>query len=284
MSGIGIVTDTVGCIPAEFAREHDIRLAPVGLVIDGKQYRDTEITNDEFWRIFHAAKEPPSTTGVGVEDFYSKFIELAKDKDTIICFVLSEALSATHEAAVQARQRALEELPNLRIEIFDTETATGAEGFIIMEAARALRAGKSLDETLQIAGDMVPKVKWLMGLETLKYLVRIGRVPKVAMVGEYLNIKPIIGMVSGRKVIDNLSRAMGKQKAMEKVVSMMADYADTSKPLHVNVHYTDNIAEGEKLLDMIASRYNCVETYLTPFTAVMCIATGPVLTVAFYAD
>jgi len=284
MSKIGIVTDSIGCIPADFIKEHDIRVAPVGLVIDGKNYLDTEITNEEFWKMFHAAKEPTSTNAAGPGDFFKAFTDLAKTTDTIVCVVLSKALSATHEAAVEARELAIKEHPNLKIEIIDTQTATGAEGFIVMEVSRAIKAGKSLEEVIQVAKDMIPKVKWLMGMETLKYLIRIGRAPKVAMIGDFLDIKPIVGMVSGKGVVENIGRARGKRKAMVKLVDMIPNYTDTTKPLHLNIHYTDGIAAGEELRDMITSRYNCTEVHLTPFTPVMCSACGPVLAVAFYSE
>ena len=284
MSKIGIVTDTVGCIPADFIKEHDIRRAPVGLVIDGKGYLDTDLTNEEFWRMFHAAKEPTSTSAVAPGAFADAFADLTKTTDSIICIVVSKALSATHEAAVEARDIVQKEHPNLKIEIIDSNTATGAEGFIVMEVARAIKAGKSLEEVIQIARDMIPKVKWLMGMETLKYLIRIGRAPKVAMIGDFLDIKPIVGMVSGKGVVENIGRARGKRKAVVKLADMIPNYADTTKPLHLNVHYTDGIAAGEEFRDMITARYNCTEVHLTPFTPVMCSATGPVLAVAFYTE
>ena len=55
MSKVGIVTDTISCIPRELVKEYDIRVVPVGLVIDGKGYKDTDLTNDEFWKLFYQA-------------------------------------------------------------------------------------------------------------------------------------------------------------------------------------------------------------------------------------
>jgi fatty acid-binding protein DegV len=45
------------------------------------------------------------------------------------------------------------------------------------------------------------------------------------------------------------------------------------------------LEEGKKLMAEIESRFNCVESYITEFTPVMGVHTGPgLLAIAFYAD
>ena len=102
MSRVGIVTDSTSCLPPELIKNYGIRIVPVGLVIDGKLYRDTDLTNDEFWKLFYEAKDLPTTNAASPGDFASAFTELGKSTDSIVCIVVSKALSATYEAAVQA--------------------------------------------------------------------------------------------------------------------------------------------------------------------------------------
>lgn len=283
MSKVGIVTDTINCLPAELIKEYDIRVVPLGLSINGQPYRDqVDITSDEFWKRFPEMKEF-STGAPALGDFTSVFKELGKSTDSIVCIVISKALSATHEAAVQARDMFKSENPNLNIEIVDSRTATGAQGFIVLEAARAARAGKSLAEVLQVVQDMIPRAKFVLGMETLKYLIKSGRAPKTAYMGELLQVKPITGMVNNTGLVEYLGRAMGKQKAMAKLVDLVKEHIDTSKPIHIIIHYTDRIEDGEKLRDLVTSRFNCAEVYLTPFTPVISGHTGPVVALSFYS-
>ena len=186
MSRVGIVTDSTNCLPEELIKEYDIRVVSVGFSFDGKAYRDKDITNDEFWRLFHEAKGMPTTSAASMGDFASVFTELGKSSDNIVCVVVSKALSATHEAATQARDMVKAEQPGLNIEIIDSKTSAGALGFIVLEASRAARAGKSLAEVVQIAQDMIPRVKFFVALDTLKYLIKGGRAPKTAVIGEFL--------------------------------------------------------------------------------------------------
>ena len=73
MSKTGIVTDTTSCLPPELVKEYDIRIMAVGLVIGGKHYQDTDLTNEEFWQLFYAANGSASTTAVSPGDFASVF-------------------------------------------------------------------------------------------------------------------------------------------------------------------------------------------------------------------
>lgn len=283
MSKVGIVTDTINCLPAELIKEYEIRVVPLGLSINGQPYRDqVDITSDEFWKRFPEMKEF-STGAPALGDFTSVFKELGKSTDSIVGIFVSKALSATHEAAVQAREIFKAENPNLNIEIVDSRTATGAQGFIVLEAARAARAGKSLAEVLQVVQDMIPRAKFVLGMETLKYLIKSGRAPKTAYMGELLQVKPITGMVNNTGLVEYLGRAMGKQKAMAKLVDLVKEHIDTSKPIHIIIHYTDRIEDGEKLRDLVTSRFNCAEVYLTPFTPVISGHTGPVVALSFYS-
>jgi fatty acid-binding protein DegV len=54
-------------------------------------------------------------------------------------------------------------------------------------------------------------------------------------------------------------------------------------PVHVIVNHADEQEEGERLKAEIASRFNCVELYLTEFTPGMGVHAGPgVLGAAFF--
>ncbi len=283
MSKVGIITDTISCLPANLVKELNIHIVPVGLVIGRKQYKDTELTNAEFWRLFYQTKESITTAAVNPTDFADIYTEVARSTDSIVCIVVSGKLSATYQSAVKAAQIAMTDNPKLKIEVIDSTTAAGAEGFIVLEAARAAQAGKSLKEVVQIVKDMIPRVRFVTAMDTLKYLIKSGRAPKSAVLGDMMKVKPIIGMVSGTGLVESLGRARGRRKAMEKLLELMKEHIDTSKPVHLMVHYTDGVAPGEELRDIVTSSVDCSEIYLTPYTPVMASQTGPVVAISFYS-
>jgi DegV family protein with EDD domain len=282
MSKVAIVTDSISCLPPELVKEYAIQIVPVGLVIDRKVYKDTELSNEKFWELFYATKENITTNAGNPADFEKVFGELAKNTDSIICIPVSKALSATHNMAVKAGENLKKQFPNLKVVVVDSKSSTGAQGFIVIEAAKAARAGKSLDEVVKVAEDMVTRVKFLSAMVTLKYLIKCGRAPKSAFIGDWLKVKPIIGMVNSSGLVENLGRERGMDKAIDKMIEMTKTYIDSSKPVHLMVHYTDDKAIAQKIKDTMMAKYNCVETYFTPYSPVMTSQTGPIVAVAFY--
>ena len=284
MNNVGIVTDSTHCLPAELIKEYDIRVVPYHLILDGKDYLDQiDITPAEFWKMFFNLKSLPTTSAISPGQYADIFTELAKSTGSIVCLIISSSLSAAYKAAVTARDMVRENHPDLTIELIDTNTAAGALGLIVLEAARAARAGKSMAEVVEVVQGLVSKVKLIFALDTLKYLIKGGRAPKAAVIGEILGVKPIITVNSNTGLVESLGKERGKGKVMQKLAGMIADYADTDKPLHVLVHYTNNIEDAKELQEMITARYKCEEIYVTDLTPVITAHTGPAFGLSFYS-
>ncbi len=283
MAKVGIVTDSISCLPVEKVKEYGIKLVPVSLNINGKPYRDLiDMTPDDFWKMFPEVKEF-STGAPALNEYTRIFSDLSKSTKDIVCTFVSKALSATHEAAVQARNLFQKEHPEVNIEIIDSRTAAGAQGFVALEMARAAKAGKSAADVAAIATDMIPRVKFVCAMETMKLLIKIGRAPKTAYMGELFGVKPIIGMVNNTGLVENLGRGRGMENTMTKMIDLMAQYLDDKKPARVNVHYSNSLDDGEKLKKLVAAKFNCEELYFTPYSPVMGGAVGPVIAVSFYS-
>ena len=120
-------------------------------------------------------------------------------------------------------------------------------------------------------------------MDTLKYLIRGGRAPKTAIIADLLNIRPFIGLVNDSGLVASLGKARGKRKAFNRLVEMVEEHADISKPLHIMAHYSGNIEDGEQLREMVTSRYNVTEIYMTELTPVMTTHTGPSVGLSFYS-
>lgn len=254
------------------------------MVIDGKHYRDVvEITTDQFWGMFNDLKEQPSTTAVSPGDFLDTFTELSKSTDTIVCILVAKTLSATQESAYLAKRMLKSELPDLNIEIIDSKTAVGAMGFIVLEAARAAQQNKDMAEVIKVARDMIPRVLYLGALDSLKYLINIGRAPKATSIGEFFKLKPVVGFVDDSGHLNIVARVRGNNKALTKVVDLVEKYIDTSRPIHAMVHYCNGIETGNRLKEMVTSRYDCAEIYVTQYSPVVVSSTGPNIGLSFYS-
>lgn len=132
---------------------------------------------------------------------------------------------------------------------------------------------------------MISQVVYLSAVETLKYMINMGRIPKGASsIGEILNVKPVIGFVDDSGIVDVVARTRSRRKAIEKIVDLVPKYVDTKLPLYVMVHWSESIKDGEELRDLVTARFECAEVYLTPFSPVMVASTGPMVGLSFYTD
>jgi DegV family protein with EDD domain len=285
MDKVGIVTDSINCLPQKLIEEYDIRIAALNIIFEDRSYRDqVELTTAEFWKLFHQSEKLPTTAAVSIGDYLKIFHELKEITNDILCIVVSSQLSATFESAVQAKKMAEEEMPGINIKLIDSLTASGALGLIVLEAARAAADGKGLQQVADIVHYRISRVHWLGMIETLYYLAKGGRVPRAAAwAGDLLKLKPLLSF-SNNGTVEMIAKVRTKPKAMMRIVDLAKKRVGTEKPLHAIVHYAEAIEEGEQLKSIIESQFNCAEIYLTEHTPVMSTHSGPMFGFSFYAE
>jgi DegV family protein with EDD domain len=188
------------------------------------------------------------------------------------------------DSARAAAELAREVLPRTAIQVLDSGTAAMAQGFVVLGAARAARAGKELQEVMEAATRIMPRVELVAVLDTLHYLARGGRVPKVvAWATSLLQIKPILTL-SGEEV-GFLERVRTRKKALSRLVEIMRERVGGKRPLHASVFHAAALGEALALREEIVREFQPQELYLTQFTSVMGVHTGPgVVGLAYYAE
>ncbi len=281
MAQIAIVTDSSANLPPQVAEEHQIHVVPLMVHWEGKVYRDgVDLTPGEFYRRLRIAETLPTTAGPVVKDFLETYQRLSQQADAIISLHLPPTFSSVLAAARLAAQ-AVEKIP---VRVVNCGTAAMGQGFVVLAAARAARAGKSLDEVVAHAEAIGRRVRVYATLERLDYLQRSGRVPVLAsLAGSLLHINPIFSLNGeGGASIVEISRT--RKRAITRLVEIMAAQVG-NRPVHAAVFQADVPEEAEALRARIATRFRCIELYVTDVTPAMGAHTGPgILGVALYAE
>jgi DegV family protein with EDD domain len=187
-------------------------------------------------------------------------------------------------SALVAKQMVKTALPDVVIEVIDCTTAAAGQGLVALAAARAAASGKDLDEVIKIASNVMERVNLFATLDTLHYLVKSGRVPQAAaLVNSLLQIKPVFTLNHADARTVALPRTI--TSAMKRMLKLMEQKVVKGQPLHVAVMHADALDKAIALRDRIASQFNCTELFITEFTPVMGVHTGPgLLGVAFYGE
>lgn len=284
MSKTAIIADTLACLPREMVERYEIEIVAPNIYFDGRVYRDWfDLSPSQAYQMLEKAPQLFSTATPPPADFMETYRKVSARADNILCITISSKLSSFYDVAQLARQQAGTELPRTSIEVLDSETVTGAEGFIVLAAARAAAEGKGLAETVEAARRMKDRVSLIFVLETISHAYRTGRIPKVAsQLGGLLSVKPILTVRGGKVHFTGMTRS--KTKGVNNLLAAMRRKAD-GKPVHVAVHHTDVPREGERLKQRLLSEFDCVESWITEFSPVMSYSTGRgAVGIAFYAE
>jgi len=284
---VAVITDSIACLTREHVAQYGIVIAPIPICFRDRVYRDwVDITPDEAYELFLQDPKSFKTAGASPGIFLEAYREASKQAKNILCITLSAKLSGAKDAAEQAREEIKEELPQLSIEVLDSQTVTAAQGFVALAAARAAEKGKSLAEVVKAAKEVRDKVTFLAFLDTIKHVYRTGRIPKIAaQVGAILNIKPILGMLSPSSgLVRFIGVVRSREGGIKRMLKIMRDRVGQS-PVHVAVMHAFTLDEAQKLKERVASEFNCIELWVTGFSPVMGYATGTgTLGLAFYKE
>ena len=190
MTKIKIVTDSSVTIEPEVAKELDITIVPLSVMVDGVVYSDADLEEGEFLRLMQSSRNLPKTSQPPVGVFADVYERLAEDGAQIISIHMSHALSGTVEAARQGAT-----LANADVTVVDSSFTDQAMKFQVTEAAKLAKEGASLEEILTKIEEVKEKTELYIGLSTLENLVKGGRIGRVSgLISSLLNIRVIMQM------------------------------------------------------------------------------------------
>ena len=226
MTKIKIVTDSSITIEPELAKDLNITIVPLTVMIDGVVYSDSNLKEGEFLQLMKSSKNLPKTSQPPVGVFAEVFEDLSAEDVQIISIHMSHALSGTVEAARQGAT-----LAKAEVTVVDSSFTDQAMKFQVVEAAKMAKAGATLEEILQKLEEVKAKTELYIGVSTLENLVKGGRIGRVTgLISSLLNIRVVMQMtnhtltpiVKGRgaktfkKWLDDLKESL-KEKEIEEI-------------------------------------------------------------------
>ncbi|MFH1646879.1 MAG: DegV family protein [Chloroflexota bacterium] len=285
MKKVAIVTDTTACVPPEQVARYGIEVVPVQLVFEDRSYRDgIDISPTEFYSLLRRARKTPTTSSSSPEPYLAAYRHASRKASSILCLTEPARFSAMLDSARVAATMAGDILHGVAIEVMECTTAAAGQGLVALAAARAAALDRPLEEVKEVARNIMSRTHLFAALDTLEYLVRSGRVPQAAhLVNSLLSIKPIFTLNHGDAHTVALPRTM--KSAANRMMKLMEAAVVKGLPLHVAVMHADAPEQAAALKDRIASRFDCREIFITEFTPVMGVHTGPgLIGVAFYGE
>jgi len=280
-SKIAIITDSSAYIPEEAQVGLNISVIPILLIWNDERLRDgVDIDPPTFYRRLKESKTLPTSSQPSPGEFEVLFKQVATKADAIVSVLTSSKVSGTVASALTAQAQ----LPELEIRVVDSLTGSMGMGLIVLAAARAAAAGKTVDEVVTVAEEMRDKIHFLFMVDTLEYLHRSGRIKGAKrLLGTALNLKPLLHFKDG--LIQFITQARTRGKAIERLLEIAEERLAGKHMAEVAVVDIDCPDEGDKFAKTVADRFAISKIHRSTVSPVVGTIVGPgAMGFAFYSE
>ncbi len=276
MAKVMVMTDRVAGIPRELAEEYRIKVVPAAhIIFDGQNYIEgVTLSVTEAYQLIKKDPDKFTTSALNPGYFLEEYQKLSQKSPDILHVVLSSALSANYKTANLAAETLKKEFPKTNLRVFDAKTVAGAQGLIVLAAARAAAQGKSLDEVVKVAEKARENTKGLMMLDTLRYVYRTGRMSKLASrMAALFNIKPINRM-NKDGTLDFVDRVRNREAGYQKLIDLIKADAG-SNSLHFMIMHAAAPEMAERFSNLLRHNFDCQRILVSEYSPVMGYGAGP---------
>ncbi len=276
---VRVITDSLGDIPAEVARELDITVIPINVIFGRINYRDgVDLTTEQFYDKLASSQSLPTTVVPSLGRYADGYDQVAEATGDILVITNSSKLSASYDTALLAKERMQKKC---RVEVVDSQSAIMAQGLLVIAAAKAAKEGLKLDKILEGVRDNIPRVHVRVAFDTLEYLRRGGRIGKAkTYLGTVLKVNPILGIRDGE--VYPFAREHSRAKAIEHLYDFAASF---TKIDGIGVEYATTPDEAAELAQRLEASFPDGPVYRAKVNPSVGAHVGPrVLGVAVLGD
>ena len=194
---VKIIADSTCDLSVELLQQYDIDLIPLHIHLGEKEYKDgIDITPEEIFAWSDENKTTPKTSAISLTDAIEVFQTYVEQQVEIICFSISNEMSATGAVMRMAAQELEKED---RIHVINSANLSTGAGLLVLEAAVMAKAGKTAKEIVEAIEALKENVRASFVVDTLTYLHRGGRCSSVAaLAGGVLKMHPKIAVENGK--------------------------------------------------------------------------------------
>jgi EDD domain protein, DegV family len=274
MGKVAIITDSNSGITQKEGAAAGIHILPMPFYVNGEMYyEDVTLTQEEFYkRLQEDADISTSQPAPGdVMDLWEKLLE---EYEEVVHIPMSNGLSGSCETAIT-----LSADYDGKVQVVDNKRISVTQRQGALEAKALADAGKSAKEIKEILEKEALEAAIYLGVDTLKYLKKGGRVtPAAAAIGTVLNLKPVL-QIQGEK-LDAFAKVRGIKAAKKTMLDavekdLQTRFKDTPVNLmitHSNINNMDVVEEWKKEIE---ARFPGYEIYTAPVALSIACHTGP---------
>ncbi len=266
---LGIVTDSACDLPEEILEEYQIQQIPFGINFGDTIFLDKKtIDPHQFYNMLKTEKIHPVSSQPSPKEVENVLDFMSGNYQRVYAVHISQKLTGIFQAASKISEK------YSNIKPLDTRHLSVSEGLIVLRIAEAIKSGVSASEIDENLEDWVAKARILTDVNTLKYLVRGGRVsPFKGHLATALNLKPILSVDNEGKAAA-YGKSFSRRQNMKKIIAAVADMVKDNEVWNYAIVHADAEDRAqiycEKLTDLLKKE----PAYVMPLSPVLGVHNG----------
>lgn len=270
MKKIAIITDSAGDLSPKIIKKYRIKVIPLRICFSGKEFLDgVNISNSEIYRLME--REIPKSSLPYRDDIIAAFDQAKNDGYTDAIYIgISSGLSGTFNLV----RLVASEYEGLNIHCFDSKALSCAQNMLILAAVAALKTTDNVQDIINKLNDIRKKMVAMFCVKDLTYLIKGGRIGKVAgTVGSLLKLCPVIKL-NKEGVYETFSKTIGFNRAIESLINEIKNKFNNVE-ISISLTYSSNREIAEKIKSEVKKHCRVKFCEINPVTAVLGVHTGP---------
>ena len=255
-----IVDSTFG-VTREYARENDIKIVSLTLLLNGKEYDEGYPDEwDTFYKEYVRSKAAAKTSQPSPDKYRVAIDEIfAQDENSeIIIMTIADRLSGT----IGSAKIAAAQYSDKRVVAINSNEAGPSALMFLREMVKAQQAGATMDELLAFADELKDRIAMQFIPASLTELARGGRVNKLlSRVGNILKIKPVFEFAKNDLTV--YAKALGFNRAVEAAIAHLPQKFDS-----ILVYYIGDDKNIEPLKDRLFRKFGMSSIQVEPMCPV----------------
>ncbi|HEY2495048.1 MAG TPA: DegV family protein [Paenibacillus sp.] len=246
------MADSTCDLTEEIIEKYNIGVAPLTIMINGKEYRDKiDIKADDFFAILGNLEEDPTTSMPNPTKYLKIIKEAIEDGYTeILCICMSSGTSGSYQSAEIAKETFFDENSDssIKIHVVDSSSMSHGSGWLILKSAILREKGFNFEELIHFNETYKGNVKHFLCVDDLNHLIKSGRLTNVsALIGRILKIKPIMSMRNGKGAI--VAKERGLKGVLNHYVKEFNQRNDWDITDFIIIGYSSDRMIADKLMD-----------------------------------
>ena len=217
-----IASDSTCDLSPELIERYGVRILPLVVNLDDKQYSDGVDIDPEFiYAHYEKTGSLPKTAAANIADFHAFFSEHTKDGNALVMFTISSHMSSTYNNARLAAQEFED------VYVVNTQNLSTGGGLLVVSAYEMAKSGMAAADIAAACDELTARVDASFIIDNLEFLHKGGRCSAVAAIGaNLLQLKPCIVVRDGAMSVGKKYRGKFSAVLKQYIAERVGDASD----------------------------------------------------------